>query len=417
MVRCIHRVFVVVVLTASLPSCVTRNIAALSSPRTQQSLVQANGTSLHITVEPANDWSELLRRSSGWSGADGIYAIPLNGYEGPGRAAETATLFVFGDTLIGKVSPRTLVRSNCVMVNNTLAVLEGGMPDPAKIHFIQGTDDGAPAAVFRPDTPRARAASARTWYWLQDGICLGDRVYILATLVKGNPDGPPGFQFRGIGVSLVTVPVVDGTLDLPHQTQADTPLFHRNSKRTVFFGAGILASTKSSGAPNPDGFIYIYGRYEAPDGLQLAVARVMPDSFEDFSQWRFRSATGWSDNIDDSISLGPGGPELSVVPVSEGPLKGQYLLCSMCIERDLFIRVGEAPEGPFGPRINIFRTEEPQADPEIYTYNAKIHPSLSTTDELLLTYNVNTTNWSKNIRNADIYRPRFLRLRILAPGS
>jgi hypothetical protein len=42
-------------------------------------------------------------RTSGWTGADGIYSIPLTGNETPGTARHT--LFVFGDTFIGEVSP------------------------------------------------------------------------------------------------------------------------------------------------------------------------------------------------------------------------------------------------------------------------------------------------------------------------
>ena len=318
MLRFIRLVFVVVMLATVSFSCATRNTVCLPLPRAQESVVQVDGTPVRVMVEPANDWSGLFRRSKGWSGADGIYAIPLNGCEAPGRAGDTATLFVFSDTFIGRVSPRTLARSDCVMVNNTLALLEGGEPDPEKMRFIHGTDKGAPAAVFTPDTPRTRASDTRTWYWLQDGTCIKDKVHILPMLLRRNPDGPPGFQFQTVGVSLVTLPVADGAIDLAHHTQADTPLFHTSEERTLFFGAGIMANTKAAGAPNPDGFIYIYGRYEAQDGLQLAVARVTPDAFHDFSQWRFRDETGWSANIADTASLGPGGPELSVFPVPDG---------------------------------------------------------------------------------------------------
>ena len=41
---------------------------------------------MRIMVEAAPAWSGLFRRREGWTGADAIYAIPLSGYEGPGRA-------------------------------------------------------------------------------------------------------------------------------------------------------------------------------------------------------------------------------------------------------------------------------------------------------------------------------------------
>ena len=84
----------------------------------------------------------------------------------------------------------------------------------------------------------------------------------------------------------------------------------------------------------------------------------------------------------------------------------------MHVERDLYIRVGESPVGPFGPRINVYRTSEQDAGQEIYTYNAKAHPSLSPEGEWLVSYNVNARRWDSLIENADIYRPRFLWMKI-----
>ena len=56
-------------------------------------------------VERADAWEALFNRTSGWTGADGIYSIPISGDESPGSAAETSTLFVFSDTFIGEVGP------------------------------------------------------------------------------------------------------------------------------------------------------------------------------------------------------------------------------------------------------------------------------------------------------------------------
>ena len=46
-------------------------------------------------------------------------------------------------------------------------------------------------------------------------------------------------------------------------------------------------------------------------------------------------------------------------------------------------------------------------------YNAKAHPHLSRPGELLISYNVNTFDfWGDFFRDADIYRPRFIRLKL-----
>ncbi|MBI4832818.1 MAG: hypothetical protein HY801_14960, partial [Candidatus Lindowbacteria bacterium] len=55
-------------------------------------------------AEPAREWNRLFDRTSGWTGADGIYSIPLSGIDAPGSAADASTFFVFSDTFIGEVS-------------------------------------------------------------------------------------------------------------------------------------------------------------------------------------------------------------------------------------------------------------------------------------------------------------------------
>ncbi len=380
----------------------------MSIEKTVRCVTEVDG--LKIIAESASEWDNLFRKYDGWTGADGIYSIPLSGCEIPGRTDGTKTLFVFSDTFVGDVDRETMARKDFTMVNNTLGLLEDGQPIAEKMKFIWGKNgDGSNSPVFIPTTENAKGK--KCWYWLQDGICLENNVYILPMLVEENPDGNEGFKFRAIGVSMIRIPVGENGLVLDHHTQTDAPLFYVDGKRNLLFGAGIMPNTAGSGAPDPDGYIYIYGR-DHVDEIKLIVARVKAEDFGDFDEWRFWDGTGWSDNITATAQLGRGGPELSVTPL-RGSLKGKYLMTSMHVERDLYIRIGESPTGPFGERVNIYHTKEPANGQAIYTYNAKAHPSLSEPDEMLISYNVNSTNWRHLINNADIYRPRFLRMRFV----
>jgi hypothetical protein len=355
-------------------------------------------------VEKAEDWTALLRRDSGWTGADGIFAIPLSGYEGPDRSGGEKTLFVFSDTFIGTVDPATGARRGATMINNSLAILDGDKPDPAKIRFRYGkTAQGGPASAFIPALPSTTGKQA--WYWLQDGFAHDGFIYDLPILVVRDTAGPPGFQFQVSGVALLKIPIgADGEPDLAHTVQMETPLYHKGGK-TVYFGCGIFVNTRKAGAPAPDDSVYVYGR----DGLY--VARVQIDEFEDFAKWRYWDGKGWNADIGQSASLGEGGPELSVMAISSGALAGKYLLTAMGLENKLFVRIGDGPAGPFGARIDIFTTPEWNAADSVYTYNAKAHPSLSRDGNWLVTYNVNTSSWARNLADADIYRPRFLWMR------
>lgn len=368
---------------------------------------------LRITVREAPEWTTLFKRQRDWTGSDGIYALPLNGYEGSGHAQPGRQILIFGDTFIGEVDERGR-RQNYRMVYNTLATLDGGQPDSNKLHFLWGENgDGGDGAFFTPCTAQAQGAG-ECWYWLQDGFVQDGFFYLLPILVAKDLHGPSGFQFRCFGTCLIKVPVGKHGPEWARHVQVDAPFFHVNEKRQLFFGAAFMPNTQAAGAPNPDGYIYIYGRYqgEGDDEVKLAVARVASAAFAKWDAWRFWDGSGWSAEIADAAHLGRGGPELSVTPVASGPLRGKYLLVSMQVEQALYIRIGESPVGPFGPRINIYRASESDAGQEIYTYNAKAHPSLSPAGEWLISYNVNSRNWDHLIENADIYRPRFLSMKI-----
>ena len=116
-----------------------------------------------------------------------------------------------------------------------------------------------------------------------------------------------------------------------------------------------MPNTTAAGAPNPDGHIYAYGRYHGfgnPE-IQLAVARVPEADFENFAAWCFWDGAAGNADIAATAPLGRGRAEFSVPPLASGPLAGKYLLVSMHVERDLYIRIGVSPVGPFGPRIDI----------------------------------------------------------------
>jgi hypothetical protein len=206
-----------------------------------------------------------------------------------------------------------------------------------------------------------------------------------------------------VKVSLLKVPLQNGAPSLNDTQQIDLPLMTLKNGFELFYGAGVLAGSK-------DGYIYVYGRLHKDFQVQLVVARVKPDLVEKSSAWQFWDGRKWGVTIEESASLGEGGPELSVTRMSNGPLKGKYLLISMPISDEVFMRVGDSPSGPFGPKIVIYKTSETNKDRGIYTYNAKAHPALSKNGELLISYNVNTSRLNVH-KDAEIYRPRFIKLK------
>ena len=270
-----------------------------------------------LVAEPAPEWTALFDREHDWTGADGIFSIPLNGREvGAGHDSESRTLILFSDTAIGEVGSAGERLEGTKLVNNTLAVLRGTAPEPDRIEFFWGGRiTSEPAAIFAPETPDARDGE---WYWLGDGVAIGDKVHIL----------------------------------------------------------------------------------------------VRPEAFTDFDAWRFWDGDGWSAQLDDASPITDQiSNELSVSPLADG----RYILVFHVggITADVGVRFGDSPVGPFGDIHTIYHTPEPSTDPETFVYNAKAHPHLSRPGELLISYNVNTFDfWGDFFRDADIYRPRFIRLKL-----
>jgi hypothetical protein len=358
-------------------------------------------------AQPVPEWNALFDRSSGWTGADGIYSIPISGIETPGTAGSTKTLFVFGDTFVGSVGADNKRLSGTKMVNNTLALLKGGAPIPSKMSFVVRKDNnGNVAAYFVPTTPNAGQGD---WYWLSDGISINGKIHILAMRMKRGDGGV--FDFAVSGTALISFPLTS-TNPFQDHVQTELPLHYvpTDGRGEIIFGAGILANTSGAGAPFPDGYIYVYGTQNDPFDKKLLAARVLPGSFTDFSQWRFWNGFDWVTGISNAAPLASRvSSELSVSPLADG----RYLLVFQLdtLGRDVAIRVANSPVGTFGQHYSIYRCPETGIDNDVYCYNAKAHPHLSKPGELLISYNVNSFEFADHFNNADIYRPRFIRLR------
>lgn len=83
------------------------------------------------------------------------------------------------------------------------------------------------------------------------------------------------WSFKEMGTDLIILPS-GSTPPFEDQRQIESPLRFDGGG----FGAGIFVNTASSGAPNPDGFIYVYGVRGVEK--KLMVARVLPQDFENF---------------------------------------------------------------------------------------------------------------------------------------
>jgi len=244
-------------------------------------------SNFQFTVEEAPGWTALFNRTSGWFGADGIFAIPLNGKDHTPATDSTLTMLIFSDTMIGEIKNDSL-QPESVMVNNTVAYLRGPEPKESQISFHWAKDNtGKPVSLFVPETAQAAKGD---YYWLGDGFVNTERAnttYIFAYRMR-KLDANDDWSFKEMETVLLALPA-GSEVPFKEQRQIEFPSRFDDGG----FGAGIFVNTKKAGAPEPDGYIYVYG--VRGKEKRLMVARVTPEDFEDFGAWRFPAAgTRWS---------------------------------------------------------------------------------------------------------------------------
>lgn len=351
-----------------------------------------------FVVEEAEEWTALFKRSSGWFGGDGIFAIPLNGKEG-GSSSQGKNLLIFSDTMIGEIEGDSL-KPGFSMVNNSIAYFQGDHPTVDNIEFQWAKDPlGKPQSLFVPQTP---SAEDKDYYWLGDGFLnpeLDSTLYIFAYRMR-NLDNGQEWSFREMGTDLIALSLKD-RVPFATQRQIETPLRFEDGG----FGAGIFVNTRQAGAPDPDGYVYVYG----VRGMEkhLMAARVLPEDFENFEAWEFWDGKDWSMNMEDVTFISEAvSNELSLTPLPDGRYALVFTLNGL--SPVVAMRVGDSPVGPFGDVVELYVTQEMQQKNYI-TYNAKAHPSLSAEGELLISYNVNSFSFFEELHdNPHLYRPRFI---------
>jgi len=369
-------------------------------------------TELHGAVRTADDWTRLFERydirENNWIGADGIFSYALDGNDAFASADEnTKNFFIFSDTTFGTSNEDGKEAVWYAMPNHTSALFDGCEPDISKRRFVWGR--GGSCSLRKEDLDdesEKNLVGKRKWF--TDGLVLGDRLYLFCYTPIGLGNN---------SVDMAEFPIVDGTLDYANfkLTEPIPQLYmlDEDGKLVIDYGYAVHVNTKEAGAPDPDGYIYIYGGGPHCRGY---VSRIKADVFPDFSQLRYWDGKGWSENIADSAVILPGiSREYSVSPITKGSKSGKYIAVFMdnCISGDIVYSIADTPYGPFETKVKVYHVPEAGEkvldakgkDDTVFTYNSKAHPHLSKGSSLLISYNTNLWNgWNTPYS----YHPRFI---------
>lgn len=319
-------------------------------------------------VVPDAEFNHLFAaHGDGWTGGDGTVSIQL---------PDGRSLWLFGDSFLGGVNPDGSRDAATPFIRNCAQIHFQGRLTP-----LYGQREGAPAALFQP-------AAADEWYWPGDGTVQEGRLFVFLHRFHRTGTGLWDWQWTGTDLALIGLPAL--------HLETIRPLPFANGVR---YGAAILEHQSS---------IYIYGVAEAAGRKQLHVARATTESLADGS-WLFFDGDQWSTDPERSAPVLTGvGSQFSLMPYRQA-----YALITMDGRTPFSGRLvaykAPRPEGPFqGP---VFMYTAPEADSDVAAYNPFIHPQFTRQGRLLISYNVNHLHDPEALyRDAQIYRPRFVRL-------
>jgi hypothetical protein len=369
------------------------------------------------SAAPAAGWTSLVDRNAGWTGADGLYSIPLTEND---RLNSTGvgdkTLLTFSDTFIGSVDAADHRSADSYLIHNTTALLTGAEPEPGSIAF---NTRGAGAVAGPMFGDNANGA----WFWPVDGVTVNSSIYLFSLRMK-QVSGGFGFDYEGI--TLFSTPISQGNLSnspplfSSYSQNDNTGLFvpAAGGAGSKIFGQAVMNNSGEAGAYRPDGFVYIYGVQNDSFNKKLLAARVPRTQVGNLTQYRFYSAGSWVSGAANATPL-PGADhlasEFSVTPLPDGRFV-------MIFSRDDFLGGGEidaryatAPTGPWSAPVRIYTAPEAHLTANTYVYGAKAHPALSRRGELMISYHVNTFDFNEHYSIADIYHPRFATVRLSEP--
>lgn len=334
-----------------------------------------------LSARPDAAFDELFTRfGPGWTGGDSSYSLPL---------PDGRVLWLFSDTFLGFVNPSRTRPRNAPMVNSTLVVQDG--EEMTTLTQMIGT---LPQSFF----PSPEEGS---WYWVYDATVEqtpdGDVVRVFLIRFERSGDGGM-WGFRWVDNALATLSLPELAL------QGIEPM---PSDHGVSWGAALLET---------DEHIYVYGTEDLGDHKYMHLARAPRHRLTDTAAWTYASdaAGGWSTDPTDSVRLHEGvANEYSVTEVAGG-----YLLVTMDartpLSPDLYAFRACDPQGPFEDGVLLYVT--PESDGAIgFTYNAHAHPQFTQDGELLISYNLNAYDIAHLFADADLYRPRFVRVRLGEP--
>ncbi|WP_112140943.1 hypothetical protein [Glycomyces dulcitolivorans] len=322
---------------------------------------------------------------NGWTGGDSTYSV---------RLPDGDLLWLFSDTFLGPLNSDGTRPVTAPLINSTFVRQDGG-----SLSTIQGGTTANPEAIMPPP-------EANHWYWLGDGMISRQngtdylQVVFQEYLRFGTGDWDWRFDQNVVATfSLSNLSDPISVEPLPSQAGA--------------WGSALLPASQSG-----DGYTYIYGIADAPTNKKQRIARVHGSDLGATAKWQYWTADGWTAyESDTGVGLNGIANEYSVTKWN-----GQYVLVTqdstLAFNNKVYAYTSCSPAGPFTNQSLVYSMPETglwgsYGDERIFAYNAHLHPTISSGNRFVMSYNVNTfdsrmTAEGSHYTDPSIYKPRFI---------
>lgn len=323
-----------------------------------------------------------------WTGADSAFSVEL---------PDGRTAWIFSDSFLSPTDGCGVGHEGIChrrrawqpFVNNTMVVQTGDTLNET----LHGGTNATPRALIEPISAR----TAYSFYWVGDGTVEGDELRVFVHRYPKMPTIPPfseGNDIATFSLPDLTLQRIDEGVGFDGRVRPWAYQPGSASPVPIVWGAAVLEDA---------GYTYVYGTEEYPLFKHLHVARVRAGALLT-EPWEYWTGSGWSQSALASARILDGvAGELSVVR-AEG---GYRIVTSRGGIGDVYLHRAPAPQGPWDTGLRLFTP--PESARGAWAYNAKEHPQYSSSERIVLSYNVNGELDGNDIYDdVHLYRPRFV---------
>ncbi len=313
---------------------------------------------------------------NGWIAGDATISLLL---------PDNNTLWLFGDSFIGTKGDNYAFSPSKSRMINSSAIIQH-----EETFFAHYNGNIETVSSLIP-------ADGDNFFWPQHATIENDTIKILAIKVIPEDNGTIGFNFRTerTYLSRFSYP------ELKHISTEPIPFFTNTDIR---FGAHILKK---------DTYIYIFGvKDTSACGLNWSLPILARTKKSISEPWEFYAGQGkWSKNQDDIKTIGDR-PMSESYFILEKDEKFYLIMHEIWTVGELYIIEANDITGPFnrassGGKENKFCVIPSHNNN--FTYNLFAHPHFKNNDdEILISFNVNTSDFASIYSDSRNYRARFL---------